>query len=128
MLVDFFNAIFRPSKIFQHKKESLLIPVIIIIIFLFTPAWLFNWKACAFLLMTAYFGASARNIFSDKNLFIPYIITFSPLVFGALGKNFLIASFIWMQGLRSYIDIKNKNCFSLIIGISFELFLLWWFI
>ncbi|HQF33892.1 MAG TPA: hypothetical protein PLM73_09335 [Petrotogaceae bacterium] len=128
MLVDFFNAIFRPSNIFQHKKESLLIPLIIIIIFLFTPVWLFNWKASAFLFVTAYLGASARNIFSDKNLFIPYIITFSPLIFGALGKDFLIASFIWMQGLRSYIDIKNKNCFSLIIGISFELFLLWWFI
>ncbi|PNR97240.1 hypothetical protein X924_01315 [Petrotoga sp. 9PWA.NaAc.5.4] len=141
MFLDFYNALFSPNKILNVTKKTFFIPIIIAILFIFSPIILKNptfivigriniskLKLILFILFFSYLSAGIRNLFSENNFFYSYISTISPLVLGLLGKFFLYIAICWILILRLYIDLKSKNYISMIIGLIFDAFLIFWLI
>jgi hypothetical protein len=84
-------------------------------------------KLLIFILLFSYLSSGIRMLFcSDSNLLYAYISSVSPITVGLLGKPFLYFSVLWVIILRFYIDLKKKNYYSLIIGVAFDFFLVWW--
>ncbi|PNR91952.1 hypothetical protein HWHPT5561_04485 [Petrotoga sp. HWH.PT.55.6.1] len=140
IFLDFFNSLINPKNIFNVTKKSFFIPFLICLFYLFSPVFLRNIqilevgrfdvskiKLLIFILLFSYLSSGIRMLFcSDSNLLYAYISSVSPVIFGLLGKPFLYFSVLWVILLRFYIDLKKKNYYSLIIGVTFDLFLLWW--
>jgi len=140
IFLDFFNSIINPKKIFNVTKISFFIPFLISLFYVFSPVFLRNMqilevgrfdvskiKLLIFVLLFSYLGSGIRMLFcSDSNLLYSYISSVSPIILGLLGKPLLYFSILWVILLRFYIDLKKKNYYSLIIGIVFDLFLIWW--
>jgi len=140
IFLDFFNSLINPKNIFNVTKKSFFIPFIITLFYLFSPVFLRNLqlfevgrfdvskiKLLIFILLFSYLSSGMRLLFSsDSNLLYAYISSVSPITLGLLGKPFLYFSILWVIILRFYIDLKKKNYYSLIIGIVFDFFLVWW--
>lgn len=141
MFLDFYNALFNPNKILNVTKKTFFIPIIIAILFIFSPIILENpsfivigriniskLKLMLFILFFSYLSAGIRILFSENSFFYSYISTISPLVLGLLGKFCLYIAICWILILRLYIDLKSKNYISMIIGFIFDVFLIFWLI
>jgi hypothetical protein len=140
IFLDFFNSLINPKNIFNVTKKSFFIPFLICLFYLFSPVFLRNIqilevgrfdvskiKLLIFILLFSYLSSGMRLLFSsDSNLLYAYISSVSPITLGLLGKPFLYFSILWVIILRFYIDLKKKNYYSLIIGIVFDFFLVWW--
>ncbi|RLL84481.1 hypothetical protein CN13_04815 [Petrotoga sp. HKA.pet.4.5] len=140
IFLDFFNSLINPKNIFNVTKKSFFIPFLITLFYLFSPIFLRNLqlfevgrfdvskiKLLIFILLFSYLSSGMRLLFSsDSNLLYAYISSVSPITLGLLGKPFLYFSILWVIILRFYIDLKKKNYYSLIIGIVFDFFLVWW--
>lgn len=140
IFLDFFNSLINPKNIFNVTKKSFFIPFLICLFYLFSPIFLRNLqlfevgrfdvskiKLLIFILLFSYLSSGMRLLFSsDSNLLYAYISSVSPITLGLLGKPFLYFSILWVIILRFYIDLKKKNYYSLIIGIVFDFFLVWW--
>lgn len=140
IFLDFFNSLINPKNIFNVTKKSFFIPFLITLFYLFSPIFLRNLqlfevgrfdvskiKLLIFILLFSYLSSGMRLLFSsDSNLLYAYISSVSPITLGLLGKPFLYFSVLWIIILRFYIDLKKKNYYSVIIGIVFDLFLVWW--
>lgn len=141
IFLDFFNSLINPKNIFNvNKKILFFIPFLITLFYLFSPIFLRNLqlfevgrfdvskiKLLIFILLFSYLSSGMRLLFSsDSNLLYAYISSVSPITLGLLGKPFLYFSILWVIILRFYIDLKKKNYYSLIIGIVFDFFLVWW--
>lgn len=140
IFLDFFNSLINPKNIFNVTKKSFFIPFLITLFYLFSPVFLRNLqlfevgrfdvskiKLLIFILLFSYLSSGMRLLFSsDSNLLYAYISSVSPITLGLLGKPFLYFSILWVIILRFYIDLKKKNYYSLIIGIVFDFFLVWW--
>ncbi|KUK82562.1 hypothetical protein AA80_03485 [Petrotoga sibirica DSM 13575] len=140
IFLDFFNSLINPKNIFNVTKKSFFIPFLISLFYLFSPVFLRNIqilevgrfdvlkiKLLIFILLFSYLSSGIRMLFcSESNLLYAYISSVSPVILGLLGKPFLYFSVLWVILLRFYIDLKKNNYYSLIIGIVFDLFLVWW--
>ncbi len=140
IFLDFFNSLINPKNIFNVTKKSFFIPFLITLFYIFSPVFLrnmpllevgrfdvFKLKLLIFILLFSYLSSGIRMLFcSDSNLLYAYISSVSPITLGLLGKPFLYFSVLWVIILRFYIDLKKKNYYSVIIGIVFDLFLVWW--
>lgn len=143
LLLDFYNALFNPNKIFNSSKNSFFIPILIFLLFMLSPVFLYNpvfrlighfdalkIKLLLFILFFSYLSAGIRVLFVFNNeiYYYPYLSSISPLILGILGKNLLYFAVVWSICLKIYIDLKSKNYFSLIVGLIFDVFLVFWLI
>jgi hypothetical protein len=141
MLLDFYNALFNPNKLLESSKNSFFIPILICILFILSPVFLYNKvyqltghfdtfkiKLLLFILFFSYVSAGTRILFSvdNKIYYYSYLSSVSPLIFGILGKNFFYFALIWSLILKTFVDFKTKSYFSLIVGLIFDGFLIYW--
>ncbi|BBE30589.1 hypothetical protein OSSY52_07300 [Tepiditoga spiralis] len=124
MLVDFYNSLFVPKKLLNSEKGSILIPFIIMGVYLISPNM--NLKKLFLIFSLSFLSSGLRILFAKKYAYYSYLASSSTLLLFAL--NFYSISFFWNILLKTYIDIKEKNFYSFIIGTFFDIFLFWWLI
>lgn len=124
MLVDFYNSIFVPKKLLKAEKESVYIPFIIMGVYLISPNM--TLKKLFLIFSLSFLSSGLRTLFAKNYTYYPYLASSSTLLFFTLG--FYSISFFWNILLKLYIDIKEKNFYSLVIGTFFDIFLFWWLI
>ncbi|CEP77456.1 MAG: hypothetical protein WBH84_03675 [Defluviitoga tunisiensis] len=142
MFLDFYNALFHPNKILESSKNSFFIPILISILFILSPVFLYNpvypliehfntfkIRLLFFILFFSYLSAGIRLLFcgnDNKTFYYSYLSSVSPLIFGILGKRCLYLALIWSLILKTFVDFKTKSYFSLIVGLVFDVFLIYW--
>jgi hypothetical protein len=69
-----------------------------------------------------------RYVFSKKDISYILLTASFPLVFGIINEFTFVVSVIWSIGLKSYYEIKNKNFYSFIMGLAFDILIIWWYL
>jgi hypothetical protein len=128
MLVQMFNSIFSPSKVNNGIKSSFLIPLILILIYFLSPRGMMDLKFIPFIIIFTYMSNGLRYVFSKNDISYILLTASFPLVFGIINDISFIISVIWSIGLKSYYEIKNKNFYSFIMGLAFDILIIWWYL
>jgi hypothetical protein len=133
MFYNIFKIIFTPKKISTIKYDTIFIGFIILFYFWFSPFFR-NLTLYAFfiksilLLFFIFFSNVIRAFFHPiekfRDIFPYYMLSLSPLLligFFSFLKFFLVIPFIWIELLKGYKDLSEKNLTALIVGTILDL-------
>ena len=128
LLVQMFNSIFMPQKSSDKIKKSFYIPLIIIFIYLISPKVLYGLDFIYFVLLFTYLSNGLRYIFSKNHISYLLLAASMPLIFGVFSDISLLIAALWSLGLKSYYELKHENYYSFIMGFTFDILIIWWYL
>lgn len=128
LLVQMYNSIFSPNNLSNRIKTSFLIPLIIILIYTLSPLVLEGFNYVYFIILFTYMSNGLRYIFSKNDISYILISSSMPLVFGIISTPLFLISGAWSLILKSYHEIRNENYYSFLLGLTFDILIIWWYL
>lgn len=128
MFYNIFKILFTPHKIKTTRYDTIFIGIIILFFFWFSPSFKYISLQTFFIKsLILVFFIFTNNILRaffypirDFRIIFPYyMLSLSPILmigFFSFLKYYFLIPLIWIELLKGYKDIKNKNFQALILG------------
>jgi hypothetical protein len=128
MLVQMFNSIFSPEKVNNGIRSSFFVPLTVMLLYFLRPNVDLGLNFVFFIITFTYMSNGLRYIFSKNDISYILLTASFPLVFGIINEYIFLISAFWSIGLKSYYEIKNKNFYSFVLGMAFDILIIWWYL